>query len=235
MNKWSCGFDYPYGIACWLGNIASILFFIVYVPQFFLNYQRKSVEGFSMSSVIIKLTGASFLCINSLFNGAGFPVFFYGFLNSLQHIIFLLQFFMYNKSKKALICLIIPVFPLLLALFLPQTIPYTDLIKPICQIASHFPQLVECVKLHTTMGFSLFGQHLNFTGAVLGIIMCFMINEQNIKTRLLYYNSLFQALSIYALAIYYKEWRFFDQKFVYSKFEPNEESFDSVEEDHPFL
>ena len=228
---WSCGFDYPYGIACWLGNMASVLFFIVYVPQFFLNYRRKSVEGFSMSSVTIKLAGASFLCINSLFNGAGFPVFLYGLLNSLQHIIFLFQFFIYNGSKKALTCLLIPFIPLLLVLFLPGTIYYTDLIKPICQIASHIPQVVECIKLHTTKGFSLFGQHLNFIGAILGILMCFMINEQNIKTKLLYYNSLFQALSIYALAIYYNEWRFIDKKS--NKY--SSELSDLVEEEDPFL
>ena len=212
MGKWSCGFDYPYGIGCWLGNIASILFFSVYMPQFFLNYQRKSVKGFSLPSVAIKLTGAAFLGVNSLFNGAGFPVFLYGVLNSLQHVIFILQFWIYNKNNKVLLFLLIPVFPTILAILIPQTIKYTDMIKPVCQIASHLPQLAECIRLKTTLGCSLFGQHLNFTGAILGILMCILTNEKSSKTWLLYINSVFQATSIYALALFYGEWRFIDKK-----------------------
>jgi hypothetical protein len=39
----------------------------------------------------------------------------------------------------------------------------------------------------------MFGQHLNFAGAILGCAMCFLIAEHSFKTWLLYINSGLQA------------------------------------------
>lgn len=209
-GKWECGFDYPNGIACWMGNIASFCFFIVYIPQFLLNEKRKSVTGFSLSSTAFKLVGSSFLCVNSLFNGSGFPVFLYGFLNTFQHALFLVQFFRYSTSKSALLYMLIPVIPYILAKYFPKTMKYTDLVKPICQVVSHIPQLAQCIRLHTTTGCSMMGQHLNFIGSIFGIIMCYLENEESLKTWVIYFNSGFQAISMYLVAIWYHEMRFFD-------------------------
>ena len=207
---WTCGLDYPYGVACWLGNLASLCFFTVYVPQFVLNYRRKSVKGFALSAIAWKLTGSSFLCVNSLFNGAAFPVFLYGLLNSMQHYGFIFQFWIYSGEAKCLFLLLIPVIPLVTCVFFPSLITYTDLVKPICQITSHLPQLSQCVQLKSTLGVSMFGQHLNFLGCVLGLIMCHLSGREPLMTWLLYYNSGFQALSLYFLAIWYHEMRFCD-------------------------
>jgi uncharacterized protein with PQ loop repeat len=190
---WSCGFDYPSGVACWLGNVASFAFFIVYVPQFVLNFRRKSCKGFSLHSTVIKLVGSSFLFVNSLFNDSAFPVFLYGFLNTFQHIAFLLQFWLYGGSLLPLWLCLIPFVPLLICMGEPRLIPFTDLVKPFCQIASHIPQLRQCLKLRSTSGVSMLGQHLNFIGCVLGCLMCVLMNEQSVKTWVIYVNSGLQA------------------------------------------
>jgi uncharacterized protein with PQ loop repeat len=190
---WGCGFDYPFGIACWLGNIASFAFFVVYVPQFVLNFRRKSCKGFSLQSTAIKLIGSSFLCVNSLFNNSGFPVFLYGFLNTVQHIGFLVQFWIYGGSCFTMCLSLIPFIPLCICMAVPRLIPFTDLVKPFCQIASHIPQLRQCLKMRSTIGVSMFGQHLNFAGCVLGCWMCALLNEQSMKTWVIYVNSGLQA------------------------------------------
>lgn len=209
-TKWDCGFDYPHGLACWLGNVASMCFFVVYVPQFILNFKRKSCNGFSLDSTIIKLVGSSFLCFNSLFNGSGLPVFLYGSLNTAQHLLFLFQFSYYSSHKKSILISPIVLIPLVLAKLFPKSIKYTDLIKPICQILSHIPQLQQCIKFHTTLGCSLVGQHLNLIGGILGCFMCYLINEQSAKTWIIYFNSCFQALSMYLVAFWYHEMRLCD-------------------------
>jgi hypothetical protein len=198
---WSCGFDYPHGIACWCGNVASLLFFIVYVPQFILNYSRKSVQGFSLSSTVIKLLGSSFLFVNSLFNNASLPVFLYGFLNTVQHVAFLVQFWLYTRSFRPLLFIIIPVLPYLICTFLPQLIPWTDFVKPICQVASHLPQMETCIRLKTTLGVSILGQHLNFAGGVLGCIMNFLNDEKSAKIWIIYLLSGMQAYFCFLIPV----------------------------------
>jgi len=102
-----------------------------------------------------------------------------------------------------------PLLPLFLGLYLPATMVATNSMKPITQVISHVPQLVECVKLKTTRGVSLTSHHLNFIGGVLGLYMCWEIPPVASTTYLIYSNSIFQALSIYSLAIYYGEFDLF--------------------------
>lgn len=210
MVNWECGFDFPRGCACWLGNFSSFCFFIVYIPQFILNFRRKSCSGFSLHSTIIKLIGSAFLCFNSLYNGAGLPVFLYGALNTAEHLLFLFQFSYYSSSKKAIFVSPVILIPFLLAKYYPESLPVTDYIKPITQIISHIPQLQQCIKLGTTLGCSLVGQHINMVGAFFGLMMCQLNNEKSTKMWLLYLNSIFQAVSLYILAILYNEMRFCD-------------------------
>ena len=68
------------------------------------------------------------------------------------------------------------------------------------QIISHLPQLAECYQLRTTVGVSLISQHINFVGGLAGVYMCFLL-KTNASTTLLYLNSIFQAVSIYLLAL----------------------------------
>lgn len=51
-----------------IGFISSIAFLIQYLPQIYLNFEKKSVKGFSSQGIIIKLVGSSFLLVNSLWS-----------------------------------------------------------------------------------------------------------------------------------------------------------------------
>lgn len=197
-------------IAYWLGNIASFSFFIVYVPQFILNFRRKSCRGFSLQSIAIKLFGSAFLFVNSIFNHSPFPVFLYGFLTTSQHIAFLFQFWLYGGSYFPLFLSLLPALPFLICTQTPSLLPLTDFVKPISQIGSHISQLWQCLKLRSTRGVSLFGQHLNFAGGLMGCAMCALLNEQSVKTWMLYVNSVMQAVTMYAVAVWYKEMRLWD-------------------------
>lgn len=69
---------------------------------------------------------------------------------------------------------------------------------------------------------SLLSQHLNLIGGILGLYQIYMIPPVSKTTYLIYLNSIFQATSIYAFAIYYDGInRFFDEK--EDKFEEKEE------------
>lgn len=87
-------------IASAAGFISSMCSFFQYFPQIVYNYKRKSVEGFSASSIIIKLVGASFLLTNSLFLGETVPVVLYGLSNVIAHSTFMFQFCFYVDPDK---------------------------------------------------------------------------------------------------------------------------------------
>ena len=205
-----CDFSYPKGFACWLGNIASILFVVVYVPQFRLNFKRKSVEGFSLPSVILKYLGNAFLFVNSTFHGSAIPILLYGGLSLIIQFGFLIQFYQYKNDLLALFFTAIPIIPYFINIAFPSLVTLTDSIKPITQILSLGAQVVKCVKLKTTFGISIFGQHMNVLGAFLGFIMCIVIGPMPLSTWLIYINSLLQGISFYVLALMYHEMRFCD-------------------------
>ncbi len=50
-------------LAIQFGLLSTLLFSVVYLPQLWLNYRRKNTDGFSESSMSIKLMGASFLSV----------------------------------------------------------------------------------------------------------------------------------------------------------------------------
>eukprot|EP00727_Mastigamoeba_balamuthi_P004316 m51a1_g13882 hypothetical protein (234) ;mRNA; r:653240-654492 len=206
-------------LAHWLGGVASVCFVIQYVPQIWHNYGRKSVEGFSTSSIIIKLVGAAFLAVNSALLGEALPVFMYGIGNLMAHSMFMYQFSQYitpvpgkgglaeavfgATSKHYLLWVLFPLVPLALGYSWPQSMEYTSVIKPITQLVSHLPQLYECWKLKTTKGCSMFTQHLNLVGGVCGIYLCLVVTPKTNWTYVLYANTIFQATSLYLLAYLY--------------------------------
>jgi uncharacterized protein with PQ loop repeat len=198
-------------VASFLGLIASFCFIVQYAPQAWLNYRRKHVRGFSKMGIVIKHIGASFLWINSMILGETFAVQSYGMFNVLQHSIFMLQFSVYGDEvgskgdSRYLLWIFFPIIPIYMGLRYPQTIPITNSAKPIAQILSHLPQLLECIRLRTTLGCSLLSQHLNFIGGVLGLYMCYWIPPRAYSTYLIYLNSVLQAVSIYILAFSYGE------------------------------
>jgi len=229
-----------------LGLIATICFFVQYIPQMWLNFKRSSTRGFSSLGIIIKLVGACFLFVNAWVIGETVSVVLYGFSNVLQHSVFMLQFWLYygatesidkaqasdtpaGKSQTShvslaagssalpgsfvgparlgpewfLYWLLFPIVPYLLARFAPASIAITNSVKPISQVMSHLPQLRVCYQLRTTSGVSMLSQHLNILGGVAGLVMCLVIRPKSIATYLIYANSIAQAVSLYAMFVYY--------------------------------
>jgi len=194
-------------IAKVLGILSSICFALQYLPQTYLNFKRKSVKGFSTHGIIIKLVGASFLLVNSFLNGEATPVVFYGLINVLQHSVFILQFSIYPSDSAVrenfLHWLLFPLVPYFVGVYAPQTLVFTNSVKPITQVLSHIPQLKVCVDLMTTSGVSMMSQHFNLVGGIFGLVMCIVIPPVSAVVYLIYINSVLQALSIYGFYFYY--------------------------------
>eukprot|EP01084_Bolivina_argentea_P249077 416816_1 len=195
-------------IGQFLGMTATFCFTLQYAPQAIQNFQRKSTKGFSSTGIIIKLVGAAFLMINAYLTGETTSVVLYGVFNVIQHSIFMYQFAIYKKDYKFLVWLLFPFIPYLLGLLSPSTIPLTNSIKPGAQIFSHIPQLYVCYQLKTASGVSLKTQHLNMIGGLAGMIMCIIIEPKSTMTYFLYINSMFQAISLYIVAIIYDNYTF---------------------------
>jgi hypothetical protein len=110
-----------------------------------------------------------------------------------------------SSRAHYLLWILFPLVPMAMASMWPGTIIYTNSIKPIGQIMSHIPQVIECFRLRTTLGISMSSQHLNFVGGACGLLMCLILPPVYKTTYLIYFNSVFQAVSIYAIAAYYAE------------------------------
>jgi uncharacterized protein with PQ loop repeat len=222
------------------GVFSSLCFLLQYVPQIVWNYSRKSVRGFSAVGIIMKLVGASFLLINALLTGENSAVVLYGLCNVVQHSIFMFQFSTYThddshksegdlkelpqqsekgsvkeafteRKEQFLAWLFFPILPIFMGFYFPETMYFTNSIKPFTQVISHLPQLKVCWQLKTTNGVSLTSQHLNFVGGIAGLYMCLVLPPVHSTTYLIYVNSILQALSLYALAVYYDGWLFHKQ------------------------
>ncbi len=151
------------------------------------------------------MVGASFLAVNAFVSGEAYPVVAYGALNILQHDLFMWQFFLYEKrsNMQYLMWMLFPAVPYYLWQWFPESIPVTSFFKPVSQVLSHIPQLLECRRFRTTAGVSLVSQHLNFVGGVMGLYMCWAIPPRGITPWFLYINSIGQAATLYAAWFYY--------------------------------
>jgi hypothetical protein len=160
------------------------------------------------------------LGVNAILTNEALPVTVYGAFNIFQHLIFMVQFVQYTSRKIFIMYLFLPLLPLVLGVTMPASIckskmtiqlmhiiDYTNIIKPICQILSHIPQLLETYNKKSTEGLSLTTQHLNMVGGIAGIYMYSIVPPVSFMTRLVYINSMFQAISLYVMAWYYDGWR----------------------------
>jgi hypothetical protein len=97
----------------------------------------------------------------------------------------------------------------------------TNSIKPVAQVLSHFPQLWLCVNMKSISGVSMLTQHLNVLGGVSGLMsnvvfffyfgaqsysVTSVIRPKTYATYLIYLNSCFQAISLYAVGLLYEGW-----------------------------
>jgi uncharacterized protein with PQ loop repeat len=190
-----------------MGMLASLLFTLQYVPQLRLNWRRRSTKGLSGTAIVIKEAGASFLLANAWLGDESAAVVLYGLFNVLQHSVFLIQLSVYADRAQAslyyLPWLLFPLAPMLLGSLAPSTMALTSAIKPLTQLISHFPQLVECCRVRSTRGMSMLTQHLNAAGGFAGLYMCMAIEPNSPTIYFLYVNSIFQAFSIYTLCIFF--------------------------------
>eukprot|EP01125_Pyxidicula_operculata_P010557 TRINITY_DN3470_c0_g1_i3.p1 TRINITY_DN3470_c0_g1~~TRINITY_DN3470_c0_g1_i3.p1 ORF type:complete len:241 (+),score=40.14 TRINITY_DN3470_c0_g1_i3:118-840(+) len=197
-------------VALLMGYVAMISLTIQYFPQALLNFRRSSVYGFSIAGVIFKYIGACFLAVDSALLNEPSAVIVYGIFNISQHLIFIVQFYLYPSKSSSmdprlyLAWFLFPLFPYILGAYLPATVPMTMYIKPISQIASLIPQVIECIRLETTLGVSILTQHLNTVGGLSGLYMCYILKPVT-STYVMYANCVIQALFIYSLAGYYGE------------------------------
>ena len=88
-------------------------------------------------------------------------------------------------------------------IFIYLFLALTGMVKPLSQLVSHIPQLIECYKMKTTKGLSLSSQHLNTFCGLFGLFMCYFIPPKSAWTYVLYVNSLFQAFTVYICAVIY--------------------------------
>ncbi|KAL9642831.1 hypothetical protein ABK040_009906 [Willaertia magna] len=193
-------------LATFAGYLATLFFTVQYIPQAWLNYKRRSVKGFSSIGIIIKLIGSSYLGVNSFLMGEALSVVLYGAFNILQHLIFIFQFTLFTNQRMYLLCILIPIIPLFCGHYYPESIQYSNLIKPLSQITSHIPQLIVTWQAQSTEGVSLASQHLNLFGGIAGIYMYSIFTPKSFFTRLVYWNSMLQAISLYVLAVYFDGW-----------------------------
>ena len=202
------GYD-PFANFC--GTAAAVSFFLVQIPQIYLNFMRKSTVGFSWEAIIIRTFGISFHVVNGIVAAMNFPLLLTGFLLLTEMFVILAQFALYREDRRFYIAFLIPIVPVMMSLIWPVTMEYTNYINPITQIACYIPFLYECVRVGTTHGISLTGQHLNFLGAIFGLLMCAITCRCDKIGWLFYFISLGQASAVYILAIMYEEFRFIDQ------------------------
>jgi len=202
--------DLNHKFAWSLGMIATCLFSFVYFPQMLLNYKRKHTEGFSETSMIIKLIGGAYLLVNAAYAGEPSPVVCYGLFGFAMYSVLLGQIGYYNKRYHLLLWIFLfPVVPFLTTVMFPWTTPITNSFKPFTQIFSHVAQLLLVWKKKTASGVALTSQHLNWIGAWAGLYMCLVLKPNNTSTYFLYYNSVFQAGSFYAAVLFFDGTRAF--------------------------
>mmetsp|Transcript_27846 Transcript_27846/g.54844 ORF Transcript_27846/g.54844 Transcript_27846/m.54844 type:complete len:229 (+) Transcript_27846:39-725(+) len=187
-----------------LGMTSTVLFSLVYFPQMALNYSRKHTDGFSETSMIIKLVGGAFLLVNASFVGEPFPVIAYGLFGLSMYSILLGQIAYYNKRYFLFGWIFLfPLLPLAMAVLFPESMTVTNSFKPLTQIGSHLAQLKMVWDKQTASGVALTSQHINWIGAWFGLYMCYVLQPKNTSTWFLYYNSVFQAGSFYAAVFWF--------------------------------
>ena len=143
------GYD-PFASFC--GTAAAVSFFLVQIPQIYLNFMRKSTVGFSWEAIIIRTFGISFHVVNGIVAAMNFPLLLTGFLLLTEMFVILAQFALYREDRRFYIAFLIPIVPVMMSLIWPVTMEYTNYINPITQIACYIPFLYECVRVGTTHG-----------------------------------------------------------------------------------
>eukprot|EP00759_Apiculatamorpha_spiralis_P033368 PhF_6_TR34691/c0_g1_i1/m.50483 len=191
--------------ADFMGYTATFLFFIQYLPQILLTHRRKTVKGFSTTSVVIKMIGASFFMTNYLILGERWPTTLYGIICTTQYAVMIAQAGLYERRPTVLAIIFMPIPCVLISSYFPTTMAYTTVLKPLTQVLSHVPLLYGCIREGSVKGISMTSMHLNAAGGLLGIGMCLLVEMKSPWTMAIYVNSFLQAATVYVLWFMYRE------------------------------
>ena len=195
-----------------IGIISSIIFFLINFPQIFLNYRRKSTEGFSWIAILLRNLGTSFHVMIGIVTKIPFPLFLSGILNLVQIYILILQFIKYRNDIKYALGYLLTIPAIILTLSYPKSVNITQWIIPFGQIICYIPIVLECIKVGSTRGVSLLSMHLNFIGGQFGVFMCSVNGECSTIGWLYYIISVLQYIAVYLIAFGYSEYRILDNQ-----------------------
>lgn len=205
-----CDLDTWRGAACWCGNLGTMLSVLQNIPQILLNRRRQSTIGFSHATVYIRFVGLSFLLSSSIFLGMQGTLIIFVMANLLVNYVFLYQFATYDGQKWTYAFWGFPVAAFLLGLFAPKTLLYTQWLNTATQILGFFPYMYEIVSCETTAGVSLLYHHMNFVASLCGLVSCGLSVSCRIVEWCVHGGPLLWSISVFMLALYYDEMRFFD-------------------------
>lgn len=213
----ACGHSTVADFACWLGNAAALVYFSCNFPQLYINFRRRSTVGFSSTFVVMKLFSISFQVANAAVKNSPFPIQLSGILLLLTSDIYVLQVSFYNHNKPFLLWFLMSFAVFFISYTWPSTITLTQWILPSFSLISYIPFLYTCYTAGTTLGISVFAQHLNFLGSILGLLMCLLAHTCTFVNWCFYLIGVIQASMVYIVAIHFHEMRFFDSVHQESK------------------
>lgn len=210
-NSFLTGLSSLEDFGTWCGNLSAILFFLVELPQIILNFKRKSTEGFSSLAVIFRLFGLSFQFSFGIKGGLPVPTFIAACFLIIENIIFIFQFAYYQKKKLYLLSILLVFIGITINSIFPSSINVTKWFYSAIQVIGYIPYIMTILSVGSTLGISLLGQHLNFIGFILGVLMCVLsTTPSDTITWLFYLLSGFQASSVFIIAMNNGEYRIID-------------------------
>ena len=186
-----------------LGYVAVLCFVVQAIPQLWLNYRRQSVQGFSTSSIVVRLAGASFHTFSAIRQQAAAPIQWYGLSQILINQSFIWQISRYSGNRWVLQWLLFPLIPWVCLNYFVFLVELSMIIKPVTQITSLVPQLVTCWKQRSASGVSMHSMHCSFVGGMAGLWMCGILEHTSPLVYIVYGNSVLQSVSMYVLC-----WKF---------------------------
>jgi hypothetical protein len=133
------------------------------------------------------------------------------FLLYLENLIFLWQFAFFNSAPGHLWNALTPALGFLTLHFFPTLRTPASLVNPATQIICYVPLVVTMIRSGTSVGVSLFGQHLNLCGSLWGFAMCGIMRACSAIDWLFYAISVVQALAVFVTALYFGEFRILDR------------------------
>ncbi|EAX99042.1 PQ loop repeat family protein [Trichomonas vaginalis G3] len=207
----------PEHVAKICGYASATFYFLVDLPQIYLNFRTKSTEGFSSLAVCLRMIGNSFNFALCFAEKRSLELIFPSLILFVVHLIQIFQFVWTRRAKPYLIFYSIPVVAFLVVFLIPSSNFITRYFNSASQVICSVPYFYACIRIRSTLGISLFGLHLNFTASILGILMCMINCQPDNVIWMFYFISVMYSVIGFGLAFAYDEYRIFDSASKHSK------------------